>query len=215
MKKLQSRKNIYVIFLLLIIAGVNNSYTQCEELEERINVLEKKITELERKLNISPDSPAPHTQTTPAVKERKKYPAAKNESVKETGQQVGKRVVTRVESISNILKSRVLEKDVLSAGRGKGISLLIAYTNIGRKDIVSFKGTIALEDESGDLLTSYFIDIHLGIPSLESKSGFSEVPFSAAYSAGYRRLFTMKVEGIKTSLNLTEIVFSDGTVHTR
>ena len=129
-----------------------------------------------------------------------------------TDQHVGKRVVSQVESISNVLKSRVLEKDVLSAGRGKGISLLIAYTNIGRKDIVSFKGTIALEDGSGDLLTSYFIDIHLGIPSLESKSSFTEVPYSAAYSAGYRRLFTMKVEEIKTSLNLTGIVFSDGTV---
>ena len=211
MRKIQ----IPLFFLLLILFTIRNVHAQCEELEERINVLEKKIAKLEKEMNITPEPPSPQTQTTPAFRENQTYPVVRPEPVSTTGQHVGKRVITQVESISNVLKSRALEKDVLSAGRGKGISLLIAYTNIGRKDIVSFKGTISLEDGSGDLLTSYFIDIHLGIPSLESKSSFTEVPYSAAYSAGYRRLFTMKVEEIKTSLNLTEIVFSDGTVRTK
>ena len=199
----------------MILITIFNLHAQCEELEERINVLEKKIAKLEKELNIIPETPTPQTQTPPARKENETYPVVRPEPVSTIDQQVGNRVISQIESISNVLKSRVLEKDVLSAGRGKGIPLLIAYTNIGRKDIVSFKGTIALEDGSGDLLTSYFIDIHLAIPSLESKSGFTEVPYSAAYSTGYRRLFTMKVEEIKTSLNLTEIVFSDGTVRTK
>jgi len=204
----------FIILLLSVIIG-NNLFAQCEELEDRINVLEEKIAQLERKLNISTAPPAPEARTTPAVQEEERYPAVKKEPVDETGPLAGKRVTSQVESISNILKSRVLEKEVKSTGGGRGVSLLIAYTNIGRKDIVSFKGTIALEDESGDLLSSYFIDIYLSIPSLESKSAISEVPLSATYSESYRKLFIMKAEEIKTSLNLTEIAFSDGTVRTK
>ena len=49
MKKIQ----IPLFFLLLILFTIRNVHAQCEELEERINVLEKKIAKLEKELNIS------------------------------------------------------------------------------------------------------------------------------------------------------------------
>lgn len=214
MKEVPRRKNIYVTFLFLIIAGVNYSHAQCEHLEERIKILEDKINELESKLSSSYDS-LENDQTTTRTLEESKYDTYKKQPLQETKQTPKRRVVIPKKPLSNLIKSRILEKDITSTGKGKGVSLLIAYTNIGRKDIVSFKGTISLEDQSGDLLTSFFIDINLKIPSLESKSGFSKVPYSNQYSKGFKRLYSMKVEEIKTSLILTEIVFSDGTVNTK
>ena len=192
---------------------MSHTYAQYEQLEERVKILETKVKELESKLNITYDS-LENEQTIGESLDVEKYNTNRKQPFQETKQAPKRRVVTPSEPLSNLIKSRILEKEISSTGRGKGISLLIAYTNIGRKDIVSFKGTISLEDESGDLLTSYFIDVNLAIPSLESKSSFSEVPYSNQYSTGFKRLYSMKVEEIKTSLKLTEIVFSDGTVRT-
>ena len=214
MKRLFKGKTVaFIILLFVVMIRVDYPSAQCEHLEGRIKLLEGRIRELEAKLNISYDS-LESDQPASDSNEEAKYAPYKDRPLQETKQLSDERVVTKKELLSNFIKSRVLEKSIESTGKGKRVSLLIAYTNISRKDIVSFKGNLSLEDQSGDLLANYFIDIVLEIPSLESKSSFSEVPYTSFYSSGYKRLYSMKVEDIKTSLNLTEIVFSDGTVGT-
>lgn len=210
MKRLFKRKTVaFIILLFVVMIRVDSPSAQCEHLEGRIRLLEERIRELEARLNISYDSLG-SDQPVSDPNEEVKYAPYKDRPLQETKQLSDERVVTKKELLSNFIKSRVLERNIESTGKGKRVSLLIAYTNISRKDIVSFKGNLSIEDQSGDLLATYFIDIFLEIPSLESKSSFSEVP----YSSGYKRLYSMKVDDIKTSLNLTEIVFSDGTIGT-
>ena len=210
LKRLFKGKTVaFIILLFVVLVRVDYPSAQCEHLERRIKLLEERIKVLELKLKLFHDSLG-SDQPASYSNEKSKYTPYKERPLQETKQISAKSVVTKKELLSNFIKSRVLEKNIESTGKGKKVSLLIAYTNISRKDIVSFKGNLSLEDQSGDLLANYFIDIFLEIPSLESKSSFSEVP----YGSGYKRLYSMKVEDIKTSLNLTEIVFSDGTVGT-
>ena len=199
--------NIFCVLITMLTVTTGTVSARNEDLEQRLRALEEKVTFMEKTLGIVPPGVSVEA-TTPVetLPEQASAPAASPHRTVET---------SRIDPLSNVLKSRILEKEARATGEGRGVSLLIAYTNIGRKDIVSFKGTILLEDRSGVLLTGYFIEMELSIPSLESKSGFSTVPVIQEYMAGYKRLFDMNPEDIKVTLNLVEITFSDGMVRAK
>lgn len=202
---------IRVILLYLFLVGTNYSFAQqCEHLEERIKILEERIRNLELQLNI---------RSTTVVNE---YTVTTDESKYETYNKPSpditpksnKKIVSSKESISKIIRARVFKKKLQSTEIGKrGVSLLIALTNTTHKDIISFKGTVFCKDYSGIVLTSFPIEFNKLILSYNSESWFGEVPYDPL-SEGYKVLLSTAAEDIKTSLELTEVVFSDGTVET-
>jgi len=200
----------YILFLLIIISGTRHTFAQCEELEQRLIMLEGKVRQLESRLNITTDTTENKTSAYTVKEKQSSYESWKSLEAQKPAVKTG----TGEVSLSGILKVRVLEKKMYSSETGKGVSLLIAYTNISRKNVTAFKGIISVSDIYGNLLVTYPITVNNELPFLESKSWFSDVPNYGADAETYKRLLNTSVEDMKTTLEVKEVVFSDGTVKT-
>jgi len=197
----------FITFLLISLPGTCPSFAQCEDLEQKLRMLEEKVRQLESRLNMTASEPA---QTRPSAN-----PSSYDSWKSHQAQTPVIKTETQEASLSGILKVRVLEKKMYSSETGRGVSLLIAYTNISRKNISAFKGTITVSDVYGNVLANYPLTVNNELPFLESKSWFSDVPNYGADSETYKKLLNTSVEDMKTTLDLKEVVFSDGTVKTQ
>lgn len=113
------------------------------------------------------------------------------------------------ETISKLIRSRLFKKQIGSKGQNS-VSLLIAFTNANHKDLKSFRGVIILKDFTNKELTRFPINVFKHIPSYESESWFGEVPYSP--SQGYRQLLSLNTDNIDMTVELKEIIYSDGSI---
>ena len=206
-------------FLLLILLRVTNSQEYLE-LQERIEILEEKVYELEQlvkgKLNLENEDQTDSKGNHASFTYKRKYAATPDTQIQQTGkhssytydssrsQMHDKDSNLRFESL---IKARVFHKKWEQTNTGNRLSVLIAFTNTTGKDIESFKGTIVLKDYKQNEITRFFIEIKKHIPSYDSKSWYGVVPFKSVETS--RKLRNIDTDELVTILEPIEVLFTD------
>lgn len=208
-----SRIIISIALLFLVsLWPVNTLFAQCQcdDLQQRIKALEEKVRILESRSGVS-QTPV---QSSSGIKQSDKdndgaWSASDNKSTAVSQQQVK----SDPKSIVNLVRARLFTKKQNAAESAANVAVLIAMTNSGYKDIASFKGTVVFFDSDNSKLLDFLIEFTRPIRSLSSESWYGEVPADPS-NEGYKKFLSMKAEDIKTSITLSEVVFSDGTKRT-
>lgn len=193
-----------LLFVMCLLLGINNSYSQqYEHLEKRIRGLEEKVRYLESQLGVLSQK----TQSNPPVSTNTSPSTSYTSTQQSETQTVPTKTASSEIPLTNIIRARLFKKKV----ERNAMQLLIAFTNATRQNITAFKGTVLLKDYMGVELMSFLIEFTKPISSLESESWFGEIPYDP-YNESHKNVISIRDEEIKIDLELTEVVYSDGTV---
>jgi len=190
------------IVLISVCSGLLSLYSisfsqNISDLTRRVEILEQKVTELEKRLNLTQNSSKYTTAQTDI-----------NVSSSSNSNPSSGLAFLRIPVSAELFQKSI--KFAESEGASNQLALLITFKNNGQQGITAFKGEVIFKTVYGDSLMSFKVDIEKYLPPLKGASWLGGFPYDQT-SMAQKKLLDMKLSELTTQIRITEVYFEDGS----